>query len=47
MEKDRRKLQVLLPYNHLQELAGLKNEVKEMKEAYSSSGPLAKRRQPT
>ncbi|KAN0083892.1 hypothetical protein V8E54_002980 [Elaphomyces granulatus] len=34
MKKDRRKLHVLLPSNHLQELAELKNEVKEMKEEY-------------
>jgi hypothetical protein len=34
MKKDRRKLHVLLPSNHLQELAELKNEVKEVKEEY-------------
>ena len=34
MKKDRRKLQVLLPYNHLQELVALKTQVKAMKEAH-------------
>jgi len=34
MKNDRRKLQVLLPYNHLQKLVALKMQVKTMKEAH-------------